>query len=427
VSTTAGSLRAQYDEQVRAQVSTNSLLGVVVEQIGTVAVTHYGTHATVAHAALPTAPQDDIAAIVAKVRASAAGRGEPVEWQIFAHDPAAAQLARELTAVGFTPGWQRSVLIAEIDEIATPALPGPTWTIEPIRYGNTQREVEAVNLTRQSGPHRVALSEWLAVGRSRPWSIEIAALTNTGGAVAVGWAEDLADTEFVAIGGMSAPRTELLAAWIRWTRSWFLRGRKRYITADADGAMREALLDSGFREAASVQSFHLCPLGPRETIPPVKQMIADVEDEGVWRSVTARLRFASRPTGICIAAPQDSFTWSTSMLDHPDDARTAAVEHAVQRALRTCTHSGEHLYFQRYGLQGFRFDPQRVGVPGRPHWPGSACAWDEYHVLTTADARMGTYADPTEQTLCVFGTDLLDEVSDELSKLLGNNGIWTFG
>jgi hypothetical protein len=40
---------------------------------------------------------------------------------------------------------------------------------------------------------------------------------------------------------------------------------------------------------------------------------------------------------------------------------------------------------------------------------------------------MGTYADPTELTLCVFGTELLDEVSDELSNLLGNEGIWTFG
>ncbi|MBR7835208.1 DUF2716 domain-containing protein [Actinospica durhamensis] len=424
--TTVEALRAPYDEQVRAQASSQPL-GAVVEEFDLAAVTHYGTHGTVAHTALSTASPDGIAAVVGKVQASAANLGEPVEWRVYAHDPGAARLVQELTAVGFTPGWQRSVLIAEIDEIAMPALPGPTWTIEPIRYGNTRREVEAQSLARQSGPHRVALSEWLDVGRSRTWSIEIAALANVGGTVAVGWAEDLTDTQFIAIGGMSAPRTELLAAWVTWTRCWFLRGKKRYISVDADGALREALLDSGFHEVTSVQSFHLCPPGPRETVPPVKQMIADPEDVEVWRRVTARLRFSSRPTGIRIAAPQDSFTWSTSMLDHPDDARTVAVEHAVQRALRTCTHPGEYLYFQRYGLQGFRFDPQRVGIPGRPHWPGTACAWDEYHFLTTADARMGTYADPTEQTLCVFGTELLDAVSAELSRLLGNNGIWTFG
>lgn len=420
-------LRVLYDEQVRARVGTNSPLGAVVERIGPAAVTHYGTHATVAHAALHTASQDGTAAVVAQVRSSAGSRGEPVEWWVFAHDPGAAQLARELTAVGFTPGWQRSVLIAEIDDIVMPVLPGPTWTIEPVRYGNTQREVEAVKLAQQSGPHRVALSEWLAVGRSRTWSIEIAVLANAGGAVAVGWAEDLTDTQFIAIGGMSAPRTELLAAWIAWTRMWFLQGRKRYITVDADGALREALLGSGFHEVTSVQSFRLCPPGPRESIPPVKQMLADPEDQDVWRRVTARLRFSSSPNRIRIAAPQDSFTWSTSMLEDPDDARTTAVEHAVQRALRTCTHPGEHLYFQRYGLQGFRFDPRRVGIPGHPHWPGTACAWDEYHFLTTVDARIGTYADPTEQSLCVFGTELLDAVSDELSRLLGNNGTWTFG
>lgn len=412
---------------MRTQSNTHTPLGSVVERIGPIAVTHWGTHGTVAHAALPTTSHDDIAVLVAQVRNSASVRNEPVEWRVYAHDVTAAALVQELAADGFTPGWQRSVLMAEIDEVVGAALAGPTWTIEPVRYGDTQREDEAVNLARQSGPHRVALSEWLAVGRSRPWSIEIAALTNVGGTVAVGWAEDLTDTQFIAIGGMSAPRTELLAAWIDWTRSWFLRGRKRYITADADGAMRETLLNSGFREIATVQSFHLCPPGPRETTPPVKQMIADAEDEDVWRHVTARLRFSSRPTGIRIVAPQDSFTWSTGMLDHPDDARTAAVEQAIRRGLRASTNSGEFVFFQRYGLQGFRFDPQRVGIPGRPHWPGTACAWDEYHFLTTADARMGTYADPTEQTLCVFGTELLDEVSNELSSLLGNSGIWTFG
>jgi hypothetical protein len=132
-----------------------------------------------------------------------------VEWRVYAHDQGASRLVRELTAVGFTSGWQRSVLIGEIDEIAILALPGPTWTIELIRYGNTQREVEAQGLALQSGPHRVALSEWLDVGRSRTWSIEMAALANAGGAVTVGWAEDLTDTQFIAICGISAPRGHL--------------------------------------------------------------------------------------------------------------------------------------------------------------------------------------------------------------------------
>ena len=431
MSTTVEFLRERYDEQLRSRVITRAPLGAVVEQVDGATVMHYGTHSTVQHTALSATSQEEIAALVARVRSTAAARGEPAEWRVYAHDPSAAQSVQELAAAGFTPGWQRSVLIAEIDEITTPALAGVSWTVEALGYRNPRRRVQAADLAQRSGPHRVALSEWLAVGRSRGTDVQIAVLLNTGGPVAVGWAEDVRDTQFVAIGGMSAPRTELLKKWVEWTRSFSLRSRMRYMTADADGALREALLDSGFREAASVQSFHLYPPGPRETTPPISQMIDDSEDHEVWQRVTARLGFSSTPKAIRILAPQDSFTWSTGMLDRPEDPKAEAVEQTVRRGLVSCTRPGEHLYFQRHGLQGFRFDPRRVGEaggrPGWPAWPGSVCAWDEYHFLTTADARVGTYADPNQQTLCVFGSELLDEVSGALTKLLGNDGIWSFG
>ena len=245
--------------------------------------------------------------------------------------------------------------------------------------------------------------------------------------MAAGWAEDVTDTHFIAIGGMSAPRTELAGVWVDWTRSWKFRDRKRYLIAEADGALRQALMDSGFHELTSVQSFHLSPPGTPASTPPVKQMIADAEDSAVWDRVTARLGFQATRRDIRIAAPQDSITWFTGMLDGPEDTLAISVEHVIQRGLRACARPAEHIYFQRFGLQGFRFDPRRVGGPGQPRWPGSACAWDEYHFLTTADARLGTYADPYEQSLCVFGTDLLDEVTDELSRLLRNEGVWRFG
>ncbi|MBR7827916.1 DUF2716 domain-containing protein [Actinospica sp. MGRD01-02] len=76
-------------------------------------------------------------------------------------------------------------------------------------------------------------------------------------------------------------------------------------------------------------------------------------------------------------------------------------------------------------LNGWEFDPHRVGAPGQPLWPGRALADDEYQFLTTSDARLGTFAHYTEQTLVVFGYDLIEQVTEDLDDLLGG-GTWTF-
>jgi hypothetical protein len=67
----------------------------------------------------------------------------------------------------------------------------------------------------------------------------------------------------------------------------------------------------------------------------------------------------------------------------------------------------------------------RVGAPGEPAWPGRAIADDEFQFLTTADARLGTFAHYAEQTLVVFGYDLLEQVAEALDSLLGG-GTWMF-
>jgi hypothetical protein len=50
---------------------------------------------------------------------------------------------------------------------------------------------------------------------------------------------------------------------------------------------------------------------------------------------------------------------------------------------------------------------------------------DEFQFLTTADARLGTFAHYAEQTLVVFGYDLIEQVAEDLDSLLGG-GTWTF-
>ncbi len=84
------------------------------------------------------------------------------------------------------------------------------------------------------------------------------------------------------------------------------------------------------------------------------------------------------------------------------------------------------MYQCRPYLNGWEFDPHRVGGPGQPPWPGYAVADDKFQFLTTADARLGTFGHYVEQTLVVFGRELVEQVADDLDRLLGG-GAWAFG
>ncbi|GIH23887.1 hypothetical protein Aph01nite_21970 [Acrocarpospora phusangensis] len=107
-----------------------------------------------------------------------------------------------------------------------------------------------------------------------------------------------------------------------------------------------------------------------------------------------------------------------------------------KRGLLACAVPGEPLYWLNRYHAGSRFDPLRVGGPGQPRWPGRAYPDGDYYVYLTSDLRLGTFGHPWEESLCVFGRDLLTEVEDDLTDLLGTvlrrggrniGNIWFFG
>lgn len=181
---------------------------------------------------------------------------------------------------------------------------------------------------------------------------------------------------------------------------------------------------AGFREVTTVRSRHSNPPGGPAVIPPARQSPNDPEHGEIARRCEARVGFDYASGSGRYTAPGDSRRWFYGMLDHGDPAITAA-EHVIERALRACVPPGEWVYECRPYLNGWEFDPHRVGGPGQPGWPGSAIADDEFQFLTTADARLGTFGHYIEQTLVVFGDDLAEQVAPDLDRLLGS-GTWSF-
>jgi hypothetical protein len=413
-----GELLAEHDLTFRGPGAAQPRFGTSVERIGPLTLRHRGTHCTVDHPALDastSAPH-----LVAQVQQCAAEQVEPVEWRVFAHDADHAHLTASLQAAGFTAGWERSVLVGEIAELDVPRLP-PDWHVESVRWVEPQAR-QALDLAAGSGPHRVQPSVWLATRRTSYWEVDLRVLTHRGRVAAACWLENVWGTAFAAVGGLTDSRSELLAELPLWR---FSAPAKRFLLAEADGQLRSALVAAGFRDVTMVRSYHWAPPGEPATTPPARHSLHDAEYGRLARRWEARVGFDYAEGSGRYGSPPDSRRWFYGMFDRATPALEAA-ERVMERGLRACVPPGEWVYAYRPYLNGWEFDPHRVGGPGQPRWPGSAIADGEFQFLATVDARLGTFAHYAEEVLVVFGDDLVEQVADELDHLLGG-GVWTFG
>ncbi|MBW8482623.1 DUF2716 domain-containing protein [Actinomadura parmotrematis] len=299
-------------------------------------------------------------------------------------------LTAALDTVGFAAGWERSVLVGEAAELSLP---------EP-ELGPVGRIASAAG-TRTRGPDRPApgplggparRARRLVPGRRNP-------------CVDPSWK-----------GRRGLPRPSLR----RFCPS------KPFLVADADGKVRDALLAIEFREVTTARSHFWTPPGEPAVTPPARHSLYSGESERIGRRCEARVGFDYDSGRGRYRAPADSRSWFHGLLGGHDDPTIAAAEGVIERGLRACVRPGEWVYEYRPYLDGWEFDPHRVGGPGQPSWPGSAIAGGEFQFLATADARVGTFGHYVERTLVVFGEDLVVQVADDLERLLGD-GTWTFG
>lgn len=152
----------------------------------------------------------------------------------------------------------------------------------------------------------------------------------------------------------------------------------------------------------------------------------DSTRDQIGRCCEARIEFDYARGSGRYRPPVDSRSWFYGMIGSDDAPAIEAVERVIERGLRACVPPGERVYQYRPYLNGWEFDPHRVGGAGQPHWPGSAVATDEFQFLTAADARLGTFGHYLSQTLVVFGAELVARVAEDLDRLIGN-GSWSFG
>ncbi|MFF2776081.1 DUF2716 domain-containing protein [Streptomyces sp. NPDC058052] len=403
---------AEYDAQ-RGRVPSWHPVGVVVQADGPVVRRHYGTHGTAEHA--PLAPGTDIAGLVRRQQEAFAARDEPVEWKVYGHD--APDLGRALIAAGFTPGWERSVLIAEELPDSPDVSPQSRNEIRSLYSVQQQAERARGIAVGSPGPHAVPYAEMIADGTSEDGDVYIDVRVQHGEVTAVGWVHTDLTRPFKIVGGLSSDDED----FVRDCTAHWRTPTPRPLLAEAGGRLRERLLEAGFVEAATVRSYHWRPAGTSETTRPA-QFLDWLHDDGpLWERFHRDFDFTPSVTSLpAISAPVPSAAWHLHAHHRPVPDLPEQIDAIVQRGLLTATGPGEFVHWLDWQHDGYRYDPRRTDLPGRPPRPGKGTyPHGDYYLHLTDDLRLGTFGDPWEQTLTVWGPSVLSAVEAELTELLG--------
>ncbi|OSZ59539.1 hypothetical protein OQI_15670 [Streptomyces pharetrae CZA14] len=152
-------------------------------------------------------------------------------------------------------------------------------------------------------------------------------------------------------------------------------------------------------------------------------VLPEAEHRRVWDRFSADFRFRPSMSPLTwpgIEEPPASTTWSLALLDDdPGYARLDRLTAVVKQGLVSCVGPRGALYALDWQHTSYRFTPTETGGPGQPAWPLSPCPDGDYSILLSEDFRTGSFGHPWEESLCLFGAELLDTVSAQVGQVLG--------
>ncbi|GAA3399238.1 DUF2716 domain-containing protein [Streptomyces roseoviridis] len=152
-------------------------------------------------------------------------------------------------------------------------------------------------------------------------------------------------------------------------------------------------------------------------------VLPDAEYRRVWDRFYEDFGFRPSTNPIewpAIKEPVASVTWSLAALDDdPSDERLDHLVAVVKQGLASSVGPSGTLFALDWQHTSYRFAPQEVDGPGQPPWPLSPCPDGDYFVFLAEDFRFGSFGHPWEESLCLFGEELLDVAATEVDEVLG--------
>ncbi|MFI9106676.1 DUF2716 domain-containing protein [Streptomyces fildesensis] len=158
------------------------------------------------------------------------------------------------------------------------------------------------------GRHAMPYAEMVADGASDDGDVFTEVLLDDGLVVAVAWIHAEERRPFAVVGGLTRDDADFVRAC---TDKWRRRYWSMALVAEAEGALRQRLLEAGFTEAATVRSYYWRPAGTCEPSRPAQFLDWLHDDEPLWDRLSADFDFtpstAYRPA---ITEPSPSRVWN---------------------------------------------------------------------------------------------------------------------
>ncbi|MBM7168682.1 DUF2716 domain-containing protein [Streptomyces sp. G44] len=151
--------------------------------------------------------------------------------------------------------------------------------------------------------------------------------------------------------------------------------------------------------------------------------LAAAEYRRVWDRFYEDFRFRPSMSPFkwpAIEEPVASVTWSLSALDDdPDDERLDRLVAEIKQGLSSCAGPAGTLFALDWQHTSYRFAPRETGGPGQPAWPLSPYPDGDYLIFLAEDFRFGSFGHPWEESLCLFGANLLGIAATQVDEILG--------
>ncbi|GIH13386.1 DUF2716 domain-containing protein [Rugosimonospora africana] len=154
------------------------------------------------------------------------------------------------------------------------------------------------------------------------------------------------------------------------------------------------------------------------------ETIPGERDDDFWALFDARYRFRPkmRENGTGIDEPPGSVTIDLSPIFAGQRSQFAAGEDALNAlallAMTEVFSADQRLLVLDWQHPSHWFWPHRQALHPKQEWPVEVFPNGDYYIFLTEDMTVGTFGHPWRQTLCIFGTALVESLVPKLAAWL---------
>ncbi|MBD3213091.1 MAG: DUF2716 domain-containing protein [Candidatus Lokiarchaeota archaeon] len=147
--------------------------------------------------------------------------------------------------------------------------------------------------------------------------------------------------------------------------------------------------------------------------------LSEDEDEMVWNKFKEQFQFSPsvyKKDWPGIKEPYNSITYDISFVfDEPKRERLEKnLEEKLVKAFRNIIRINDYIYAFDWQHESYRFQPHSIN---KNDWIIPFLPDGEYYIFFTEDLNNGIFSHPWEQSICLFGKELISAIEMDPPKM----------